>query len=99
MPSTPEENIISYNWNRFFFMYCDGTGHQGYRKDPLPIHDTKLYFRGSNNTLAHINFILSLLPPSVMDTFLLTGCSAGSLGTFTWIDKVAEIIHSVNPKV
>jgi hypothetical protein len=34
-----------------------------------------------------------------MDTFLMTGCSAGSLGTFTWIQTAADMIKSLNPKV
>ncbi len=25
-----DEDINYSNWNRFFFIYCDGTGHQGY---------------------------------------------------------------------
>ena len=28
-------DINFYNWNRFFFIYCDGTGHQGYLQEPI----------------------------------------------------------------
>lgn len=91
------EDINFYNWNRFFFIYCDGTGHQGYIQDPLTLHDTKIYFRGTNITKAHINFVFNLLPPEYMDTFVVNGCSAGGLATFTWVDTIAEIIQAVNP--
>lgn len=32
------DDIIFYNWNRFIFIYCDGTGHQGFIKDPIDFH-------------------------------------------------------------
>jgi hypothetical protein len=59
----PNENIVTYNWNRFYLIYCDGTGHQGYVKDPIPVEDSKIYIRGTNNTVASLNFVLSMLPP------------------------------------
>ena len=34
-----------------------------------------------------------------MDTFIVNGCSAGGLATYTWVDTVREWIHAVNPKV
>jgi hypothetical protein len=34
-----------------YIKYCDGTGHQGYRKDPVATPQGKnLYFRGFKNT-------------------------------------------------
>ena len=35
-----------YNWNYIFMNYCDGTGFQGYAKDPLVIQGQKVYFKG-----------------------------------------------------
>ncbi len=41
-----------YNWNRFYFIYCDGSGAQGYREEPITVvlpyypYEKKVYFRG-----------------------------------------------------
>lgn len=35
VPGTPEGNLNFYNWNRVIVQYCDGSGHQGYTKDPV----------------------------------------------------------------
>jgi hypothetical protein len=35
-----------YNWNRYWIVYCDGTGHQGYLEQPVVVKNTSLYFRG-----------------------------------------------------
>lgn len=93
----PQQDINFYNWNRFFFIYCDGTGHQGYIKEPMFLRDQDTYFRGTNNTIAHLNFVFSLLPPELTDTFVVNGCSAGGLATYTWLDTIADMIHAANP--
>lgn len=35
-----------YNWNIIYINYCDGTGHQGYREEPILIKDQLIYIRG-----------------------------------------------------
>jgi hypothetical protein len=35
--ANPSKDLVFYNWNRVFVIYCDGTGHQGYLKQPLLI--------------------------------------------------------------
>jgi predicted GTPase len=47
--------------------------------------------------MAHLNFIFKLLPREVTDTFVVNGCSAGGLAVYTWLDKIANMINSVNP--
>ena len=91
------ENINFYNWNRFFFKYCDGSGHQGYLEQPLFLNDQDIYFRGQNITMANLNFVFSLLPPELTDTFVVNGCSAGGLATYTWLDTIADMINEANP--
>jgi hypothetical protein len=66
-------------------IYCDGTGHQGYIADPVFIHNADVYFRGYNNTMAHLNHVLKLMPPAEIDTFVVNGCSAGGLAVYTWL--------------
>ncbi len=57
-----------------------------------------IYFRGLNNTKAHLDFVFSLLPSTLTDTFVVYGCSAGGLATYTWVDTIADFIKSENPK-
>jgi hypothetical protein len=93
-----QHDVNFYNWNRYFFIYCDGTGHQGYLEKPITIMNKDIYFRGLNNTKAHLDFVFSLLPSTLTDTFVVYGCSAGGLATYTWVDTIADFIKSENPK-
>jgi len=34
------------DWKRVMLLYCDGSGHQGTRKEPLNYKGSNLYFRG-----------------------------------------------------
>ena len=51
LSSDPALDKVYYNWNRAYFKYCDGTGHQGYRKDPVTHKGYKLHFKGLNVTM------------------------------------------------
>ena len=44
------KNPHFYNWNSVYINYCDGTGHEGYKKDPIVHKGKNLYIRGLNNT-------------------------------------------------
>lgn len=71
--------------------YCDGTGHQGYKKDPIDYKGTKLYFRGHNSTIGKLNSIdKSLGLFSVATDIIVTGQSAGGLATFLWSNYIAS---------
>jgi hypothetical protein len=48
--------------------------------------------------MAGLNFVKSLLPIELTDTFIVYGCSAGGLATYTWVDTIAEWINEINPK-
>ena len=93
----PVKDIIYYNWNRIFVVYCDGSGHQGYIEKPLVIKGKSLYFKGYNNTMAHLIWALTKLPASKLDSFTLYGYSAGGLAMLTWLDTIKGIIN--NPQV
>lgn len=63
-PSTIQFNdgILSNNiqnnfkdWTRVFLKYCDGSGRQGTRKNPLSYKGSNLYFRGHNATVGQLN--------------------------------------------
>lgn len=88
----PEKDVIFYNWNRIFVIYCDGTGHQGYIESPLNISGKSIYFKGHYNTMTHLDWALRKLPPEIMDSFALYGFSAGGQAVFTWIETFKNII-------
>lgn len=43
------------DWTIARLKYCDGTGHQGYKKDPVSYKGKDLYFRGHNVTIGQLN--------------------------------------------
>lgn len=43
------------NATRVLLKYCDGTGHQGSRRNPVVYKGTSLYFRGHNVTIGQFN--------------------------------------------
>lgn len=43
------------DWTKVFLTYCDGSGHQGYKKDPIEYKGAKLYFRGEKVVKGHFN--------------------------------------------
>lgn len=45
------------DWTIAHLKYCDGTGHQGYKKDPVSYKGANLYFRGHNVTIGQLNSI------------------------------------------
>jgi hypothetical protein len=59
---------------------------------PYYPYEKKVYFRGYNNTIANINQVMRIMPPEVTDIFVVYGCSAGGVATYTWLDSIADII-------
>ena len=71
--------------------YCDGTGHQGYKKDPIDYKGVKLYFRGHNVTEGQLNSIdKNHKLFSEATEIVVTGQSAGGLATFLWTNYIAK---------
>ncbi len=89
------EDVVYYNWNRVFVIYCDGSGHQGYIDKPFNLNGKDLYFKGSNNTLTSLSWILS--KHQTLDTFVLYGFSAGGLAVFTWIETFKQLLSAKYP--
>jgi hypothetical protein len=59
--------------------------------------NTKLYFRGHNNTIERFEDIEKRLGLYTKATHVvLTGCSAGGLATFTWTNYLAEKLQKAN---
>lgn len=93
--SGAEDNYFK-NWTKVYMKYCDGSGHQGTRSDPIAYKDTKLFFRGQNVTMANFNAIDKLygMFSGKVTHLVLTGCSAGGLATYLWANYLSENIRS-----
>jgi O-palmitoleoyl-L-serine hydrolase len=78
------------DWTIVYLKYCDGTGHQGYKKDPILYKDKNLYFRGHNVTIGQLNSLESLYGLSSATDIVVTGQSAGGLATFLWTSYIAD---------
>lgn len=83
------DNNYYYDYNKVFIKYCDGTGHQGTHKDPVPYQTNQLWFRGYNNTDETVNYLMNSLGMKAANEVLIAGCSAGGLATYTWVDNLA----------
>ena len=46
--------------------------------------------------MANLEFVFKLLPPELIDTFVVCGCSAGGLATYTWVDYISDLIKERN---
>ena len=79
------------DWTIAHLKYCDGTGHQGYKKDPVGYKGEDLYFRGTNVTLAQLHSIdLATKMFAFATEIAITGQSAGGLATFLWTNYIAD---------
>lgn len=79
------------DWTIAHLKYCDGTGHQGYKKDPISYKGSTLHFRGYNVTTAQLNSIHQTHQLfSKATEIVVTGQSAGGLATFLWTNYIAS---------
>ena len=71
-----------------FAIYCDGTIHEGNRKDPVVYKGKKLYFRGSRNAQEQFYYLDKNYNFYNSDTIVVSGLSAGAVATYYWVDFV-----------
>ncbi|CAD8202184.1 unnamed protein product [Paramecium pentaurelia] len=79
-----------YNWNIININYCDGTGHQGYKKDAALYNGKKLYFRGDKIVKSIIIEFYERM--SKGGTVIVSGCSAGGLAAYYWVEYFRDIL-------
>jgi hypothetical protein len=85
-----EENPVFYDWTKVYVIYCDGAAHAGYKEEPVPFMRTKLYFRGSRNTIEHFLYMDKNYDFYNGDTIVITGVSAGGMGAYMWANYLAD---------
>lgn len=77
-------------------MYCDGSLHQGHSNDPIEYKDTRLYFRGADNTRSHIKWMFDKYKINQAEKVLFTGASAGGSAAYTWSNYVRKLMDNPN---
>lgn len=83
-----DPNNYFKDWTIVYAKYCTGTGHQGYRKDPVKFKDATLYFRGHNATIGMLNDLVKKHKFSQVTDLVVSGQSAGGLATYIWTDYI-----------
>ncbi len=78
------------DWTFVYFKYCTGTGHQGYRKEPVSYKDTNLYFRGHNATMGMLKSLVAKNNFNSVEEIVIHGGSAGGLATYVWTEYITE---------
>ena len=86
-----------WNWTKVFVPYCDGSFHQGSRREGVNYKNTTLYFRGSNNTLEHFKYLNLTIGLFSANKIIVGGNSAGGMAAFLWTNYVYD--HSVTKNV
>jgi len=87
------------NFNRVWFVYCDGNSFSGNRDDPVPVKGTdgkmkNLYFRGRRIIDESLKALSTKFGLASAENVLLTGCSAGGLATYLHTDYVQTQLKS-----
>lgn len=80
-----------YNWNSVQINYCDGTGHEGYKKDSIIHNGKELFFRGERNTKLMLAALKSQFGLDKAQHVLVSGSSAGGLAVFTWANYIRDL--------
>ncbi|KAM7525581.1 hypothetical protein LguiA_015483 [Lonicera macranthoides] len=78
-----------YNWNRILVHYCDGSSYTGDVEEVDPKYN--LYFRGQRVFNAVIEHLLELGMKNATNA-LLTGCSAGGIGSMLHCDQFRAML-------
>jgi hypothetical protein len=62
----------------------------------LRYKDGTLYFRGTNNTLSHLNALNKLFNFNNAEQVVVTGTSAGGIATFIWGNEIYNRMKNNN---
>lgn len=96
LSTNPAESDFA-NWTKIVLGYCDGSFHQGYRKDPISYRGDKLYFRGSLITKSHFTWIANKYPSfKNANQVIVTGSSAGGVATYIWANYVRTLVANAS---
>ena len=94
-----KRNPNFFNWNRFDFPYCDGSFHQGHITKPVNFKGSKLYFRGYQNVVNGLSYVMSQVDLKTIEKVVITGCSTGGYATYTWVNHIQKKFSEKNPNI
>lgn len=82
------------DWKKVYFHYCDGTGFQGTKKEPIQYGDNMIWFRGHNITVERLDDLEKKLGLfSKAEEVVVSGESAGGLAALMWTNYVTEKVQ------
>lgn len=82
-------NNLYYDWTRVYMKYCDGTGHQGTKSNPVNYKNVDIYFRGANITIGQLSDVHDAYGLfNIGSEIVVSGCSAGGLAAYTWANYI-----------
>ena len=95
LSNDPAINPRTHDWTDIYVMYCNGASWTSNQTDPLVYNGTELWFRGRANLRAVLEDIDERWGLFSKETtyVVLTGTSAGGLGTYVNADFVASLLH------
>lgn len=83
-------NPVFFNWSKVFIVSCDGSGHQGYKEEPVSYRGDQMYFRGTNNTLQHFKYLNESYQLFSRPLVVLAGDGNGGLAALMWSNYLKE---------
>ena len=96
------ENPAMWNWSFAYLHYCDGASYVGNATAPgyLPgkPRSQPLFYRGARVLTAAIQHLLEHAGLGTAEDVVVSGTSAGGLGVYLNIDRIAALIHATNPR-
>ena len=95
----PKKNPQFYNWHKVEIPYCDGTGNQGFKKDPVKFDTENLFFKGYINTLEGLKFAFQHVDLDKLETVVISGCSSAGWAAFQWMQFIEDYLTEINPKI
>jgi len=95
LSNDPAVNPRTYDWTDIYVMYCNGASWTSNLSDPRPYNNTPIWFRGRANLAAVLEDMDERwgLFSNQTTNVVLTGTSAGGLGTYVNADFVASLLH------
>ena len=92
--SDPAFNPTFAGFNVAYLYYCDGTSYSGNLSEPLVVNGTTLHFRGFSILNAFIQHLQQHRNLNSASHVVLSGHSAGGLGTYMHTDHVRSLLPS-----
>lgn len=88
-------NPLFYNYNKAYFIYCDGQNHLPSITDPVNTNGFDLYLRGINNTYTNFKYLNETFQFFNAKKIIITGVSAGAVASLHFSNYVYE--NAKNP--